>query len=205
VLGDTTVAGTFYRGRHATREQIARPRGEWLALSVEPIVDAATFELAQRLRTTRESRQRRGAVALVHVLGGLVRCGRCGASFGLESSGKRIDGGVYRYCYYNCRTTLRTGKQACAGQRIPMRELDQAVLTRIADAVCTPARANTLCRALRRPIREADELREAWRALIMSDAEVGTTYARRLIARVVVTDDQITIEPRAAPSENAPP
>lgn len=168
VLGDTTIAGTFYWGRHATREQISRPRSEWLALRVEPIVDAATFELAQQLRGTRKSRERRDASAPVHVLGGLVWCAKCGASFGLESSGKRIDGGVYRYCYYNCRTTLRVGKQACSGRRFPMRELDRAVLARIADGVCTSERSLALSRALRRPAADAAQLCDAWRQLLLS-------------------------------------
>lgn len=205
VLADTTVAGTFYWGRHATRGQIVRPRSEWLALSVEPIVDVATFELAQRLRTNRDSREPRGAVAPVHVLGGLVRCGKCGASYGLESSGKRIDGGVYRYCYYNCRKTLRMGKQACAGRRLPTRELDRAVVTRVADVACSVDRSIALSRAMRRPLADAASLRDVWRELIVSDADVGMSYARHLIARVVVTDDEIRIEPCAAPSENAPP
>lgn len=205
VVSDTTVAGTFYWGRHATREQIVRPESEWLALAVEPIVDAATFELAQRLRTTRKSRERRDGSAPVHVLGGLVHCAKCGASFGLESSGKRIDGGVYRYCYYNCRTTLRAGKQACPGRRIPMRDLDRAVLTRIADDVCTAERSLALCRVLRRPASDALRLRDAWRELILSDAHVGMTYARNLIGRVAASDTKIRIEPRSAESENAPP
>ena len=207
VLADTTVAGTFYWGRHATREQIERPRSEWLALAVEPIVDAATFALAQRLRATRDSRERRGASSPMHVLGGLLRCAKCGASYVLESSGKRVDGGVYRYCYYNCRTACRVGKEACTGFRIPMRELDEAVLTRIADVVCTPERAVALCRALHRPTKDAAKLLDAWRMLVLSDPRVGTSYARHLAERIVVSEHQIAIEPasRDAPRENAPP
>ncbi len=65
VLADTTVAGTFYWGRHATRGQIVRPRSEWLALSVEPIIDAPTFDSSSRASswTTTRSRSSRAPKA----------------------------------------------------------------------------------------------------------------------------------------------
>lgn len=205
-LGDSAVIGTVHWGRHATRDRVVRPSSEWQALHVEPIVDRATFDLAQQLRTTRDSRERRNATAPVHVLGGLIRCGQCGASYQLESSGKRIDGGVYRYCYYNCRRSCREGKEACAGFRIPSRELDAAVLGRIADVVCTRDRAHALRRAIGRPTLDVDGVIVAWRNAITTDAHVGTTYVRRLVARVVVHANRIVLEPRPpTESENAPP
>ena len=65
-----------------------------------PIVDADVHALALRLRRERDLGSAGGrAVALPRVLGGLVVCGRCGASCQLETSGKTIDGNRYRYCY----------------------------------------------------------------------------------------------------------
>ena len=45
------------------------------------------------------------------------RSASCGATYTLETSGKG-------HRYYNCRTFTRTGKEACAGYRIPQSKLD---------------------------------------------------------------------------------
>jgi len=150
VLGEPANAGTYYWGRRSTRSGLTRPREEWLSLKVEPLVDAQVFELASRLRTQREpsgSPERR-AVAATHLLIGFIRCGRCGASYQLETSGKHVESGVYRYTYYNCRNTLRSGQEVCPGYRIRALDLDAAVLSHIADAVCTPERIAALATKL---------------------------------------------------------
>jgi hypothetical protein len=66
------------------------------------------------------------APAKPRVLTGLVRCGLCGSSYQLETSGKSLDGATYSYSYYNCRKTLRAGKKACAGFRVRVEDLDGA-------------------------------------------------------------------------------
>lgn len=86
-----------------------------------------------------------------------------------------------------------------------MRELDRAVLARIADGVCTSERSVALSRALHRPVADAAQLCDAWRELLLSDAHVGMSYLRALVSRVVVSDTEIRIEARTPPSENAPP
>ncbi len=139
----------------------------------------------------------RGATSPAHVLIGLLRCGRCGASHQLETSGKRVEGKTYRYSYYNCRTSLRVGKEACPGHRIPTAELDAGVLAHLADAVCTSERALGLQRRLgwSRPI---DELVQSWRALITADPAVGRTYLRHLVEQIVVDENRIAVVPRAS-------
>ena len=64
------------------------------------------------------------ASAKPRVLTGLARCGLCGSSYQLETSGKSLDGATYSYCYYNCRKTLRAGKKACPGFRVRVEDLD---------------------------------------------------------------------------------
>lgn len=39
----------------------------------------------------------------------------------------------------------------------------------------------------------------------LPDADVGMSYSRALVSRVVVSDTEIRIEARTPPSENAPP
>lgn len=91
-------------------------RSESLDLKVERIVDPDVYELTRRLRSERAPKKYGGLGASPeHVLSGLLRCGKCGASYQTETSGKCIDDGVYRYCYYNCRTACRVGKEQCSG------------------------------------------------------------------------------------------
>jgi hypothetical protein len=79
-------------------------------------VDPEVYGLVQRLRDDRRFSRRIGrGSARPHVLTHFIRCGRCGASYQLETSGKTVDGSEYRYCYYNCRTFRRTGREACPG------------------------------------------------------------------------------------------
>ncbi|WP_158619477.1 zinc ribbon domain-containing protein [Corallococcus sp. AB011P] len=99
------------------------------------------------------------------MLTGLARCGLCGASYQLETSGKSREGVMYGDCYYNCRTTLRAGKKVCPGFRMRTEELDGAVLEKIADVVCTPERAAQLARRHNWPLTA--EVVNAWRNFIL--------------------------------------
>jgi hypothetical protein len=99
------------------------------------------------------------------VLTGLARCGLCGSSYQLETSGKSLDGATYSYCYYNCRKTLRAGKKACPGFRVRVEDLDGAVLAAMADIACTPERAQRLSRRHHWP--GTGEVITAWRNFIL--------------------------------------
>lgn len=209
VLDDETCAGTFHWGKHVTRDQIPRPRSEWLSLAVEPIVDPAVHALARELRAAREpSRSPGRPPSGEHMLAGLLRCGRCGASCQLETSGKRVDGVTYKYAYYNCRATCRSGAEVCRGRRIRTTALDAAVLAHVADVACAPDRVAQLARHVR---GEADTVASAWRALIEHDHTVGRAYLEQFVSKIVVYENEIVIEQRSAdaaaarsPNENAP-
>lgn len=172
-----------------------RPPSEWITLTVEPIVDAKSYALVKELCEQRRPTELPGrAAAKPRVLTGLARCGLCGASYQLETSGKSRDGVTYEYCYYNCRTTLRAGKKACPGFRMRTEELDGAVLEKIADVVCTPERAEQLARRHNWP--PTAEVVNAWRNFILRDQDVGRTYVLQLIARIEVHGERIVITPK---------
>jgi site-specific DNA recombinase len=58
-----------------------------------------------KLRKDREPMRNPGRSASPEgPLAGLLRCGKCGASYQLETSGRRVNDAVYQYRYYNCRT-----------------------------------------------------------------------------------------------------
>lgn len=201
VLDQPAVSGTLYWGRKSGTR--TRPRDEWLTLATEPIVDPETYALAQALRAQREPSRALGrAAAKPHVLTGLLWCGRCGASYQLETSGKKVDGATYRYCYYNCRAACRTGIEACAGFRVATDTLDGAVLRAIADVVCTETRAAPLAKRYGWPV---ERLREAWRTIVLCDHEVGRSYALHLIRQIEVHEEQIVVTPKPGGRTITPP
>ena len=192
LLEHEAAVGTVWWGRRQGNR--LRPKEEWLALKVEPIIDDKTYALAQQLRRQREPRRAPGrAAAKPHVLSGLLRCGTCGSSYQLETSGKKVDGTVYRYCYYNCRAACRTGVEACAGFRVSTEVLDGAVLSAIADVVCTEERARHLARSHGWP---AERVLPAWRALITADCDIGRGYALHLIERIDVFGEHLVVTPK---------
>lgn len=180
--------GVHHRGK-------LQPPEKWITLAVEPIIDARTYALVKKLCEQRRPTERPGrASAKPRVLTGLARCGLCGSSCQLETSGKSLDGATYSYCYYNCRKTLRAGKKACPGFRVRVEDLDGAVLTAIADVVCTPERAGRL--ALRHEGAPIAEVITAWRNFILRDHDLGRTYALRLIDHVDVQGERLVITPK---------
>ena len=149
------------------------------------------------------------AAAKPHVLSGLVYCGKCRASYQLETSGKKVDGNVYRYCYYNCRNACRAGSEVCSGFRIPTDVLAAAVLEMVADAVCTMERAATLARSLRRQGGTAEldlaQLATSWRTLVMGDHAVSRSYAMHLVKRIDVHGSEIIVTPKTPGAEENQP
>lgn len=128
------------------------------------------------------------------MLTGHARCGFCGASYQLKTSGKSLDGATYSYCYYNCRKTLRAGKKAYPGFRVRVEDLDAAALAVIADVVCTPDRAGRL--AQRHDGSPTAEVITAWRNFILRDHDIGRTYALHLIDHVNVHGERVVIVPK---------
>lgn len=192
-LGQSAAAGVVRWGvRHHGKLQ---PPDKWITLPVEPIVDAKTHALVKELCERRRPTERPGrAAAKPRLLTGLARCGICGSSYQLETSGKSRDGSTYSYCYYNCRKTTRAGKTACTGFRVRVQDLDGAVLTAIADVVCTPERAQRLAR--RGDRSPTAEVVTAWRNFILHDYDIGRSYALHLIDHVDVHRERIVIVPK---------
>jgi hypothetical protein len=182
--------GVHHRGK-------LQPPAKWITLSVEPIIDAKTSALVKELCERRRPSERPGrASAKPRVLTGLARCGLCGSSYQLETSGKSLDGATYSYCYYNCRKTLRAGRRAWPGFRVRVEDLDGAVLAALADVVCTAERAGRLARRHHWP--PTAEVITAWRNFILRDHDIGRTYALHLIDHVDMHRERVVIVPKVA-------
>jgi len=93
------------------RKRVVRPKEEWIAVSIPPILDEETFELAQQRRRKNLEFSRRNNKRHEYLLRGLVRCGLCGRKMsGLTRKG---------YSYYRCRGKELAGAEG--GERCPSR------------------------------------------------------------------------------------
>jgi site-specific DNA recombinase len=204
VLDEPAVAGTYYWGRWSTKRKIRSNEAEWVPLPVVPIVTPAIHELAMTLRKQREPSRRPGRpVSPANLLAGIVRCGKCGASYQLETSGKRVRGDRYEYRYYNCSKFCRIASAVCTGYRIPTHVLDEAVLTHLAGIICTPERAEALGLKAHVASADGDELRRTWTALVTGGGTISWSYVLHLVDHVEVRENEIRIVARtaAAPAE----
>src|ERR1051325_5849015 len=112
VLDEPAVAGTYYWGRWSTKRKTRSHEAEWVPLPVTPIVTPAVHELAMKLRKQREPSRRPGRpVSPANLLAGVVRCGKCGASYQLESSGNA--------CVATCTPTATTSAASSAASDVP--------------------------------------------------------------------------------------
>jgi site-specific DNA recombinase len=105
-------------------------RGSYHQSSHQPLVDTAVFATAQELLAERGEDQ--GACrsnSYDYLLSRLLICNRCGKRYVGAAAGGR--GG--RYEYYVCFSRQRYGTKTCSAERLPARELEQAVLAALGD------------------------------------------------------------------------
>jgi len=144
VISETAPTGTFYWGKVDTKTGLLRDESEWIAIPVEPIMSKELFDLAQEARRQRDPEKFPGrAASSPLLLANIVKCGKCGASFQLQTSGKDV-----KYRYYNCRSVLRIGKEACEGYRVAEGILNRAVLEHVAEKIFSEERCAKLVRDL---------------------------------------------------------
>jgi hypothetical protein len=140
VVAEEALVGTYYWGKRDHRAGQWKPRSEWVPITVEPVIDRELFDMAQTVRAERDPERNLGRTASSPMLlAGLIRCGKCGATYTLETCGKG-------HRYYNCRSYIRTGKEACLGSRIPQAKLEKAVLDHLADKLFTLERCREILR-----------------------------------------------------------
>jgi DNA invertase Pin-like site-specific DNA recombinase len=146
VVQEEAAVGTYYWGRRD--HGVARDKGEWIPSPAPALIDADLFALARSVREDRDPERNPGrASSSPLLLAKLLRCGRCGATCALETSGKVDPTGKHPYRYYNCRTFVRVGKEGCGGCRVPVAQLDEAVLEHVAESLFSAESCRTLLRA----------------------------------------------------------
>ncbi|HEY5958709.1 MAG TPA: hypothetical protein VIV60_19245 [Polyangiaceae bacterium] len=79
------------------------------------------------------------------------------------------------------------------GYRIATNKLDSAVLEAIANVVCSNERASALAMKWH---CDAEQLRQAWRAILTTDPDVVRAYVLHLIEYVEVHEPNIVVTPK---------
>ncbi len=145
VIDDTAAIGRYVWGRVDGRTRAKRASTEHVVTAVPALIESELFDGAQKVRRQRDPvKSERRPSASTQLLGGLLRCGKCGETYQLETSGKRNRAGQALHRYYNCRTACRAGREACRGFRVRTDVLDHAVLNHLGDELFTEER----CRAI---------------------------------------------------------
>lgn len=65
------------------------------------------------------------ATASRYILSGLMKCGNCGAPYGVYGYGR-----YKRYTYYNCLSYSKKGKKVCEGRRLRSDKMEKEINNR---------------------------------------------------------------------------
>ncbi len=134
-----TIEGAEPRrgAKHTKTRSRKRPREEWIAIGVPPIVDQASFEAAQRVSRDNSKWNPRGAEPGAWLLRGLVECGHCGVGTNCHKMRGR-NGTSHRYCRNH--DPLRAGghERRCPERNIRADELDAFVFEQVRLALLDP-------------------------------------------------------------------
>jgi site-specific DNA recombinase len=143
ILTRPTYKGMHRFNRKVWKTREAKPEAEQIAVAVDPIIDAATFDSVQALLKSKNPRATPPRVVTGPILlTGLATCASCSGGMTLRT------GKSGRYRYYTCATCAQQGKEACKGRSIPMDKLDRLVTERLADQLLTPERVAKLLAGL---------------------------------------------------------
>jgi len=179
LLTRETYTGHHWFNQTDSRSRQRKPREEWIAVAVPPIIGEQTFRQTRASLTSRSPKVTAPRIVNGPVLlTGLARCATCGGAMTLRT------GKSGRYRYYTCSTCARLGKTACKGRTLPMTLLDGLVVDHLAHRLFTPERlSEVLVEHFARSRGAAEALarqaKEAGRALTATEEAI-----RRLLEMV---------------------
>lgn len=160
IIGDEAYIGKYYFNKKDRKTNQLKPKKEWIAIDVEPIVDKDIWEKAKALKKERAPQTPGSNPALVTsktLLTGLLYCEHCGARMTIESAKSG------QYNYYNCSNYIRRGKSTCRGQRIPSDRIEKAILDHMANKLFTTERVKTILKGVYHEIQAMDKRNEGQR------------------------------------------
>lgn len=189
-IGKVDYEGAIYDGQH------------------QPIIDAATFEQAARIRA--DGRIDRGAEArntTGYLLRGLIRCMVCNSIMTTATSGSH--GRIYRY--YSCTKATKRGKNACSVRSVPGPEIENVLVDQLARRRWRPEIAARVAHAVNEKRRAQATALASEQRKLMSDLDRARVEGKHLLdlftsnedlaQRKVVTERLAEIETRSAQME----
>jgi site-specific DNA recombinase len=119
MLRNESYCGTYYYGKtkvvqqEGKKIQVPKPKEEWIAISIPPLLDLSTFQLIQD--KIDEFTKNKGRKSTDYILKGIAKCGRCGSAAGSGITSK-VKSGVYKY--YACRKKASKAYEVGTGHNV---------------------------------------------------------------------------------------
>jgi len=197
------VMNPAYKGAH-----VYNSKAGTITREVPPLVDVATWEMANRNMQRNRALSKRNAKQ-TYLLRGLIRCGNCGAGYAhtynhSRRPADRPDG------YYRCNAQIGSvnpeASDRCIGKMVYAMPLEDYVWSKIKDFAADPQQTLALAQAeLRRRLgtvaERAKRESELRRALASKDAE--RKRAREMARRGQSTLDELQEDLDAIAAESA--
>ena len=139
ILKQESYAGSHWFNVKEAKTGKIRPRSDWVAMEVPPIIERALFDSVQAFLAERNPKKTPPRVVTGPILlTGVAVCAGCGSGMTLRT------GKFNRYRYYACAGRAQKGPTKCEGCAVPMDGLDTLVLGQLADHVFQPDRLTDL-------------------------------------------------------------
>lgn len=141
ILMRSTYCGKHLYGVHDTRNDIKRPKEDWLVVAAPVIIpEAEWLEVQAGIARNASHITPARIVSGPTMLAGIAKCGHaeCGNALTI-ATGK---GGRYRY--YRCSRRLRRGETACQGTSIRDEKLESVVIDALEKRLLQPDRLKAL-------------------------------------------------------------
>jgi site-specific DNA recombinase len=189
ILACETYTGTWHFNKHrierkpgqpSTKE--LRPRAEWIAVSVPPIIDNETFAQARARAEYNRTNAKRNRKRL-YLFAGMLKCEACGWSF----TGSTLRDSPARYC---CRAKTerdQRGNRLCTMPYYSERDLDDAIWPWLFEIVNEPREALRLMREAGKKLAKSTER-------IMDRVERIGNQMDDLRLRIANLDEDIELE-----------
>lgn len=140
ILRDEVYVGRAWYNKFDTRAKVDRPKEEWIAVQVPPIISEEDFQrVATQLAARNPKKTPPRLVNSPVLLTGVVCCGSCGRMMHRQS------GKAGAYTYYRCSGKMRFGEcdgGASIGISAPV--LDRIVLDKVMDELLTAERVQAI-------------------------------------------------------------
>lgn len=138
----------FNKKDKETFGQQFKPKSEWIIVknTHEPIISEELFNKVQKLIEKRRPERTPGpTTASQYLLSGLMKCGKCGASYAVSGYGRGK-----KYAYYNCITYSKKGKKICTGRRLRTDKLEEVILKRAKELIFSEENLQKMIRDINR-------------------------------------------------------